>query len=265
MAANGHLINDSSVLENLGNAELDTPMNFHTSIHSDKSNNSLRKMEKYISERYDETALIHLKEQIVAELRKELSINNYKLSDSSQVINVLNNQIDCLQSEIYFLREEMKEKNNLSKSIMKSQPSINHESKAGNCTGRRNYQNLLTVDKNCLNHTTDIKPDSNTETKKNISSEQSNATFTLIPVSRSNNDIENAKTATLISSSTTTTQTNPKLSLVSNSNSDLVHSADINSDSTTTRNSNESHNMNKSKRHAFIIGDRMLKKQMVTF
>ena len=49
---------------------------------------------------------------------------------------------------------------------MKSQPSINHESKAGNCTGRRNYQNLLTVDKNYLHHTTDIKPDSNTETIK---------------------------------------------------------------------------------------------------
>ena len=67
-------------------------------------------MEKYISEKYDEAALIHLKEQVVAELKKELSINNYKLSDSLQVINFLNNQIDCLQSEIYFFREEIKEK-----------------------------------------------------------------------------------------------------------------------------------------------------------
>ena len=67
-------------------------------------------MKKYISEKYDEAALIHLKEQVVAELRKELSINNYKLSGSLQVINVLNNQIDCLQSEIYFLRERKKKK-----------------------------------------------------------------------------------------------------------------------------------------------------------
>ena len=108
MAANAHSINDSFVLENLGNVELDTPMNFHTSVHSDTSNNSLRKMEKYISEKYDEAALIHLKEQVVAELRKELSINSCNLSDSLQVINVLNNQIDCLQSEIYFFREEIK-------------------------------------------------------------------------------------------------------------------------------------------------------------
>ena len=105
MAANGHSMNDSSVLENLGNVELDTPMNFDTSVHSDTSNNSLRKMEKYISEKYDKAALIHLKEQIIVGMRQELSINNYKLSDSSQVINVLNNQIDCLQSEIHFLRE----------------------------------------------------------------------------------------------------------------------------------------------------------------
>ena len=110
MATSGHSINGTFVLENLGNVEPDTSTNFHNSVHSDTFNNSLKKMEKFISEKYDEAALIHLKEQIVAELRKLLSINNYKLSDSWHIINVLNNQIDCLQSEIYFLREEIKEK-----------------------------------------------------------------------------------------------------------------------------------------------------------
>ena len=85
---------------------------------------------------------------------------------------------------MYFLREEIKEKNNLLKLIMKSQPSIKHESKPGN------YPNLFTVNKNSLRPlTTDINPGSNTETNKNISSEQSNAT------SRSNHDIEHVKTA----------------------------------------------------------------------
>ena len=97
MAANGHSINESFVLENLGNVELDTPMNFHNSINSDNLTIAW--------EKYDEAALIHLKDQIVAERTKELSINNYNLSDSSQFIHILNNQIDCLQSEIYFLRE----------------------------------------------------------------------------------------------------------------------------------------------------------------
>ena len=144
---------------------------------------------------------------------------------------------------------------------MKSQPSIKHESKPGNSAGHRNYQNLLTVDKNSLYPlTTDINLDSNTKTNKNISSEQNDATLTLIPVSLSNHDIENVKTATLISSCTTTTQTTAKLTPVSNSNSDLLHTADTNSDSTTIGNSNQSHNTNKSKRYAFIIGDSMLKK-----
>ena len=47
----------------------------------------------------------------------------------------------------------------------------------------------LTADKNSLHPlTTDINQDSNTETNKNISSEQSDTTLTLIPVSRSNHD-----------------------------------------------------------------------------
>ena len=141
---------------------------------------------------------------------------------------------------------------------MNSQPLIKDESKPSNSAGHRNYQKLLTVDKNHLHPTTDINPDSNTETKKSISNEQSDATLTVMPVSRSNHDIENTKTATLISSSTPTTQTTAKLTPASNSNSDLVHTADTNGNSTTIRNPNESHNMNKSKRYAFIIGDSML-------
>ena len=49
---------------------------------------------------------------------------------------------------------------------MKSQPSIKHEPKPDNSAGHCNYENLLTVDKNSLHPvTTNINPDSNTETK----------------------------------------------------------------------------------------------------
>ena len=62
---------------------------------------------------------------------------------------------------------------------MKSQPSIKHESKPGNSSAHRNYQNLLTVDKISLHQVTaDINPDSYTEKNKNISCEQSDATLT---------------------------------------------------------------------------------------
>ena len=84
---------------------------------------------------------------------------------------------------------------------MKSQPSIKHESKPGNSATQRNYQNLLTVEKNSNTET-----DSNTETNKNISSEQSDATLTLIKVPRSNHNIVNAKTVEFNSPCTTTMQ-----------------------------------------------------------
>ena len=131
---------------------------------------------------------------------------------------------------------------------MMSQPSIKLESKPGNSAGHRNYQNLLNTDKNSLHLvTTDINQNNKTETNKNISSKQRDATLTLILVSRSNHDIGNTKPATLNSSCTTTMQTTPKLTPVSNSNSDLVHTADTNSASAIIRNSNESHNTNSSK------------------
>ena len=100
-------------------------------------------------------------------------------------MNVLNNQIDFLQSEICFLREKIKEESNLLKLIMKLQPSIKHELEPGNSAGRPNNQNLLTGKNSLHLVTADINPDSNTETNKNISSEQNDATVTLIPVSQS--------------------------------------------------------------------------------
>ena len=57
MAANGHWINDRFVPENLETVELDAHMKFYTRVRSGTLNNSLRKMEKYINEKYDEAAL----------------------------------------------------------------------------------------------------------------------------------------------------------------------------------------------------------------
>ena len=51
------------------NIKLDTPTNLKSSVQSEKSNSSLSKIEKYISEKYDEVALKHLKEQIVDEIK----------------------------------------------------------------------------------------------------------------------------------------------------------------------------------------------------
>ena len=62
---------------------------------------------------------------------------------------------------------------------MKSESLIKHESKPDNSAGHHNYQKSLIVDENSLHPTTD----SNAETNRNISSEQKDATLTVIPVS----------------------------------------------------------------------------------
>ena len=65
---------------------------------------------------------------------------------------------------------------------MNSQPLIKDESKHGKSAGYHNYQKLLSADKIHLLPPTDINPDSNTERNKNIPSEQSDATLTVMPV-----------------------------------------------------------------------------------
>ena len=72
------------------------------------------------------------------------------ISDSSQVIDVSHSQVDRLQSEIDFPREEMKvkkKKNNL-KLLMKSVLSNKHKSGSDNSSAHRNYRNLQNFSNN---------------------------------------------------------------------------------------------------------------------
>ena len=86
-------------MNNLRNSELDKTANVNTSAQSEKSNSSFQKIEKNISEKYDEVALKHLKEQVIKGMRQELSLNKCEISDSSQVSDVLHNQIESPQTE----------------------------------------------------------------------------------------------------------------------------------------------------------------------
>ena len=61
--------------------ELDIPADFNNSIQVEKSNNSLSKIEKYITGKYDETVLKHLKKQIENKMRQAVSLNKCKISN----------------------------------------------------------------------------------------------------------------------------------------------------------------------------------------
>ena len=80
----------------------------------------LKKIEEYISQQYDQAALTHLKNQIINEISKENCKNKLKNKAAGiyDIVLALWSQIETLESEIYFLRGEIKEKNTLIKSLI---------------------------------------------------------------------------------------------------------------------------------------------------
>ena len=72
-------------------------------------------IENYINSKYDEIALSHLKQSILSEVHNTCKICSIPKTDE---VSSLQNHFDTLMSELYFLREELKEKNNLIKILL---------------------------------------------------------------------------------------------------------------------------------------------------
>ena len=79
-------------------------------------------MEGFIDQKYKELALGSLKRD--AEMKQQIS-QELEAHYNTSLVKSLKEQIDILQSEVYFLREELREKNNLFKILMKSKISDN--------------------------------------------------------------------------------------------------------------------------------------------
>ena len=80
------------------------------------------KIEEYLNQQYDHAALVHLKNQIMKEVSKEHENFRREIKRNSagahEIISSLTSQIETLQSEVYFLRDELKERNTLIKSLI---------------------------------------------------------------------------------------------------------------------------------------------------
>ena len=111
----------------------------HQSEVSDKknspiSNSHITKIEDYINKKPDQIALEHLKSKIVKEIKHEFTNNNNsndlndKVSpkDVSDKITELRAHIQTLESEVYFLREELIEKSFLLRSLITSKQNANN-------------------------------------------------------------------------------------------------------------------------------------------
>ena len=77
-----------------------------------KGKMSIHSIENHINNKYDEIALSHLKQSIM--LGFHTTINGKIISNpKTDKVTYLQNHIHTLISELYFLREGLKEKNNL--------------------------------------------------------------------------------------------------------------------------------------------------------
>ena len=79
-----------------------------------KTNNStISKLENYVDQKCHEAAMKYLKENTLSDIKHQFS-DVAKAKDCSQLlIDSLKDQINSLQNEIRFLREELKVKNHL--------------------------------------------------------------------------------------------------------------------------------------------------------
>ena len=84
----------------------------NSKVVSKHNDSHIEKIESYIKEKIDEVAANHLQQKILADLKEQYQPSTTHHLDSS-VINSLKDHIKSLESEIQFLRKEIKEKNTL--------------------------------------------------------------------------------------------------------------------------------------------------------
>ena len=74
------------------------------------ANSTFLRLENYTDEKYDQAALNHFKKERLNDVKQQFY--NEKGKVNLQLVKSLKEQIDVLKSKIYFLRKEMKKKNN---------------------------------------------------------------------------------------------------------------------------------------------------------
>ena len=102
-------------------------------VVSQHNDSHIEKIESYIKGKFDEVAINHLKQKILADLKEQYQPSNTYHLDSS-IINLLKDHKKSLESEIQFLRKEIKEKNTFKKTKFTDNvetKSLSHSTKQG--------------------------------------------------------------------------------------------------------------------------------------
>ena len=123
-----HSINQDDLNISISRKSLETPMNTNdlsSLTAKTKRKTSINSIENYINNKYDEIALSHLKQSILSEVHATINEKIISIPKTDEV-TYLQNHIDSLMSELYFLREELREKNNLIKILLNKTEEIKH-------------------------------------------------------------------------------------------------------------------------------------------
>ena len=94
---------------------LETPMNTNdlsSLTAKTKRKTSINSIENYINNKHNEIVLSHLKQSILSEVHATINEKIISIPKTDEV-TYLQNHIDSLMSELYILREELREKTTL--------------------------------------------------------------------------------------------------------------------------------------------------------
>ena len=134
-----------------------------------KRKTSINSIENYINNKYDEIALSHLKQSILSEVHTTINEKIISIPKTNEV-TYLQNHIDTLMSDLYFLREELKEKNNLIKILLNKTEVIKHVTTRNNKTLNDDQSSLTNNNhKLAVNDTSNAKNPMNITTLQKIS------------------------------------------------------------------------------------------------
>ena len=117
--------NDSSNGILFENIDKEIPINFSlltTPIKDTPSiskTSTISKQENYIDENYDEAAKIQLKQAILREVKQQIPNATKERGHLDELLRSLHNKISSLKSEIGFLRQEVPEKNNVIRTLLR--------------------------------------------------------------------------------------------------------------------------------------------------
>ena len=109
----------------LENIDKGIPINFRLLTTHIKNTSSIRKTstiskpENYIDENYDEAAKIQLKQAILRKVKQQLPNETKEKGHFDELLCSLHNQISSLINEIGSLRDEVKERNNVTRTLLR--------------------------------------------------------------------------------------------------------------------------------------------------